>query len=136
VHLGSVPADAARLVWIRWRCQGLACPSSQIGPPVAPVDERELAVLQDAAVEIGYGPRENRYRSRIALCLSGRRCSATQSRILKSSFRIAGYHRRSVRHHRSEGAPREQSHAEAVSSAKSSLSRSAQPHAGRAAAAL
>ena len=73
VLLGAVPADAARLVRLRLRGQGLRRGAPEGGLEALRRDASALAVLPHAAVQHGHGAVEVEPRHRLALRAAGRR---------------------------------------------------------------
>ena len=72
-QLGAMPADAAGLVRVRQRGEGVARVAAERRHADAAGDVSRVAILSDAAVEHGHGAGEERHRDRLALCRAGLR---------------------------------------------------------------
>ena len=111
LQLGPMPADAARLVWLRTRGRRVAGRASRgrgrgTRPPHR--NARALAVLPQHAVEHGHGAREDRSRHRVALRRARRRGDPRAD--LPADRRRARAHGAArARDHEAGDAPRRQS---------------------------
>ena len=132
VLLGAVPADAARLVRLRLRGEGLYRGSPEGRARNAQGHVRALAVLPDPALQHGHGDGEVEPRHRLALRAPGRGRGAAREDLRPHLARMARFGRRPERDHGAVEASREQSAARPLDPQPLSLSRSAQPRAGRA----
>ncbi len=132
VLLGAVPPDVAGLVWIRRGGESLYRGQPRDRARTAARHAQEMAVLPHAAVQHGHGAGQIQPRHRLALRPAGQRRHAARGDLLAHLARMARLGRCAERDHATDLSARAQSAAAAIDSQPLSLSRPAQPRAGRA----
>ncbi len=89
VQLGTVPPDAARMVWLRRGGRCMARATSRRAA-AALRDARSLAVLQERHFEHGDGAREDRSRDCVTLCRSRSRSGDSRQGVFNDRQRSIG----------------------------------------------
>src|SRR5262249_12517345 len=123
----AMSADAARLVRVRNGDQGLACLATPGRHEHIARDVPRVAVFPNAALERGYGAREEQYRDRLTLRGACRGHRSARSYLPEAACRMAVHDRNAARHHRPASIARPKSLAGALDQEPLSIPRSAQP---------
>jgi hypothetical protein len=131
IQLGAMPADAAGMVWLRQRGRDLDSRTSRQGHAVPQGALSGVAVLPHAVVEHGHGAGQKFDRDRLALCRTGAGRELARKNLRTHPAGMAHLDRETIGYHGAGAAAAGQPPAGPFDSQPLSLSRSAQPRAGR-----